>query len=76
MQINGLVSVNKDLCHEGFKTYNKSLFLHVVTHKSLFFYLAFLSQIIMVYKTAGEGEAIPLYPYYHFPPLQRQLNIS
>ena len=43
---------------------------------SFFFYLGFLPQPFTKYRTAGEGEDIPLTPHYQFYPLHRHLNIS
>ena len=40
-----------------------------------FFYLGFLSQIFTIHRTAGEGEAISIYPCYHFHPFHRHLYI-
>ena len=77
---------NRDLRHERFKTlftYIESLFLHVVKNNVLFFffffcffYLAFLSRIFKIHRTAGEWEAISLYPFYHLHQLYRHLDIS
>ena len=41
-----------------------------------FFYLAFLSRKLTIYRTADEGEAISVYPFYHFHLLRRHLDIS
>ena len=63
-------------------TYTESLFLHVVRHNLIFvlffcfFYLAFLSRIFTIHRTAGEWEAISLYPFYHLHQLYRHLDIS
>ena len=70
---------NKDLRHEGFKT----LFIHHTksltccnTELAFFFYLAFLSRIFTIYRQQLKEEAISLYPFYHFHPLHRHLDIS
>ena len=55
--------------------YNDSLLLHVVKHNLLFFfYLAFFSRIFTIHRTQVRGEAISLFPLYHFHPLHRHLN--
>ena len=73
------ISIMKD-SRRSSSTYTESLFLHVVKHNLLFllffFYLAFLSRIFTIHRTAGEGEAISLYTFYHFSPLHRHLDSS
>ena len=65
-------SVMKDLRLSS-STYTESPFLHVAKHNLLvlfFFYLAFLSQILTIHRTAVEGGVISLYPFYHLPASQ------
>ena len=77
-------SVMKD-SRRSSSTYNESLFLHVVKHNLLFlflfvclffFYLAFLSWIFTIHRTAGEEGGYSLFPFYPFHPLHRHLDIS
>ena len=62
-------------------TYTESLFLHVVKH-NLFFSLFFFSIWLLFHeysRFAGQqvkGEAVFLYPFYHFHPLHIHLDIS
>ena len=74
------ISAMKDSRYSS-STYTKSLFLHV-KHNLLFlvllffFYLAFLSRIFMIHSQQVKGEAISLYPFYHFHPFHSHLDIS
>ena len=75
----------RDLHHERFtrcssSSYTKSLFLHV-KHDLLFlfllfFYLAFLSRIFMVHRTASKGGCYHLISFLHLHLLHRHLDIS
>ena len=59
-------------------TYSESLFLRVVRHNLLFFvfvfYLAFLSQIFMNHRTAGEEEGFRLICILPLPPALQTLR--
>ena len=74
------ISAMKDSRYSS-STYTKSQFLHV-KHNLLFlvllffFYLAFLSRIFMIHSQQVKGEAISLYPFYHFHPFHSHLDIS
>ena len=63
-------------------TYTESLFLHLVKYNLLFFVLVFffLSGFFLQYsRFTGQQvkwETISLYPFYHFNPLYRHLDIS
>ena len=63
-------------------TYIEGLFLHVVKHNFLFFVLVFFSIWFFFHeysRFAGHqvnGKAIFWYPFYHFHPLYRHLDIS
>ena len=68
-----------------YQTYTKSLFLHVGTHYSLLFfstwlffheYSRFTGQQVKRGDGGKEGWSISLYPFYHFHPLHRHLDIS
>ena len=73
-------SVIKD-SRRSSSTYTKSLFLHVVKHNLRFLFL-FFSIWFFFHKYSRftgqqvKGEAISLYPFYHFHPLHRHLDIS
>ena len=64
-------------------TQTKSLFLHA---KSIifffcfvlfcFFYLAFLSRLFTIHRTAGERGGYLIFFFYHFHPLHRHVDIS
>ena len=61
-------------------TYAKSLFLHVVKHNFLFLFFfsvwVFFQEYSRFPGQEMKGEAISLYPFYHFHLLYRQLGIS
>ena len=65
-------------------TYTESLFLHVVKHNLLllFSFVLFFSIWLFFHEYSRftgqqvKGEAISLYPFYHFHPLHRHLDIS
>ena len=69
-------SVMKD-SRRSSSIYTESLFLHVVKHNLLFlfyFLSGFFSRIFTIHRIVGErGD---LYPFYHFQPLHRHLDIS
>ena len=59
--------------------YTERLILHVVKDNFLFlffFYLGFLSRILTIHRTAGEGEANSLFSFYILHPLHKHLHIS
>ena len=55
-------------------TYIESLFLDGAKHNLLFLLLFFSIWHFTIHRIAGEGEAISLYPFYHFHPLQKTLR--
>ena len=71
-------SIMKDL-RSSSSTYLESLFLHVAKHNLLlfvcfFFYLAFLSQIFIIHRTAGEGRGYFLISFLPLPPAPQTLR--
>ena len=72
-------SVMKD-SRRSSSTYTESLFLHVVKHNLLFLFFFSIWLFFHEYsRFTGQqvkGEAISLYPFYHFHPLHRHLDIS
>ena len=72
-------SVMRD-CRRSSPTYTESLFLHVVKHNLLFFFFCFSIWLFFHEYSQFTGqqmkrEAISLYSFYHFHPLNRHLNI-
>ena len=57
-------------------TIHKGLFLHVVAHNSLFFLPGFSFTNIHDLQDSRLKERLSLYPFYHFHPLHRDLDIS
>ena len=76
-----MASIIKD-SRRSSSTYTESLFLHVVKHNLLFLFLFFFSIWLFFYEYSRftgqqvKGEAISSYPFYHFHPLLRHLDIS
>ena len=70
-------SVMKD-SRRSSSTYTESLFLHVVKHNLLFlflfFYLAFLSRIFTIHRTAGEGGGYLLIFFLPLPPASQTMR--
>ena len=69
----------KDL-RQSSSTYTDSLFLHVVKHHLLFLFFFSIWHFFHDYsRFTGQQvkeEAISLYPFYHFHPFHRHLDIS
>ena len=60
-------------------TCTESLFLHVVKHICFLFFFSIWLFFLEYSRFTGQkmkGEAISLYPFYHFYPLHRHLDIS
>ena len=74
------ISAIKDSRYSS-STYTKSLFLHV-KHNLLFLFLLFFSIWLFFHEYSWftgqqvKGEAISLYPFYHFHPFHSHLDIS
>ena len=74
-------SIMKD-SRRSSSTYTESLFLYVIKHNLLFLLLFFFSIWLFFHEYSRftgqqvKGEAISLYPFYHFHPLHRHLDIS
>ena len=67
-------------CRRSSPTYTESLFLHVVKHNLLFFCFCFSIWLFFHEYSQFTGqqmkrEAISLYSFYHFHPLNRHLDI-
>ena len=69
----------KELIDALHPSYSESIFLHAIKQYSLFI-IFFVSVFFFEYSRftgqQGKGEAISLYPFYHFHSLHRHLDIS